>query len=132
MSNDRRSAHNDLIQMALDSAALDYARPYANLSDAQALAGERLAFAARTFVLAVDGDPTNWPIGWNTDLDKLSIDNLLALMAVHTAKNPTHGHNCACKDAFLSAVRKRIGYAGDGKSNPMRAEFAYLAFTLTR
>jgi len=37
-----------------------------------------------------------------------TIDRILQEMATHTAENPTHGHDCACKDVFTSEGKRHL------------------------
>jgi hypothetical protein len=40
----------------------------------------------------------------------VTIEELLVEMRKHTLENPTHGYNCACKDAYLQQIRARVGF----------------------
>jgi hypothetical protein len=57
---------------------------------------------------------------------RTSIDEVLALMRLHSEEYPQHVRSCACKDPALAAIRNLI------KKEGLEDEFMYAAGVMTR
>lgn len=59
-----------------------------------------MLFHEALFYLPVDTEVSH--------MEHRSLVEILDDMAEHTLANPTHGHNCACKDKYVVEVRQML------------------------